>query len=182
MLATLSDTKTYLWVTWTDQDALLTLLLEGASAKINSYVGRTLEASDYTEYKDGNWQLSFVLDNYPVNTITSVELNTWDFETATREAVSGTNYHIDTENGEVNFLERLNRGFGNYKVTYNGWYETIPSDIQMACMDLVGYKLNTRSSGWIKSESVAGDSISYWLEMWESTILSSLNHYRDVNF
>lgn len=182
MLATLSDTKTYLWVTWTDQDALLTLLLNWASAKIEEYIGRQLEASDYVEYKDGNGQLSFLLDNYPVNTFTSLELNTWDLETAARETVSGTDYHVDTENGEVRLLSRLNRGFANYKATYNAWYVTIPSDIQMACMDLVGYKLNTRSAWGIKSESVAGDSISYWLEMIESTILSSLNHYRDVNF
>lgn len=76
MLATLENTKTYLGITSSDDDALLTLLLNGASGTIVKYIGREIEATDFTEYVDGNAQYSYVLKNYPVNSVTSIEFNT----------------------------------------------------------------------------------------------------------
>lgn len=51
------------------------LIVKNASTIIESYIGRTIAASDYTELHDGLGQTSFLLRNLPVNTVASIETN-----------------------------------------------------------------------------------------------------------
>lgn len=181
MLATLDTFKTYLWISWSSEDALLTILLDGATSIINWYVGKTIEAASYTEIFSGNGQLSYILREYPVNSVTSFQINTWDTETAVREDVEATEYSIDTIEWVIRLYTPLVRWLSNYKVVYNAWYSTVPNDLQIACMQIASNMYNTRNSNWLKSESVAGDSISYDTNIQDSTFII-LDRYKDVSF
>jgi hypothetical protein len=75
MIATLAQFKQYLGITGTSQDTILQLLIDSSNSMINSYIGRIIEADDYIEYVDGNAQREILLQNYPVNTLTSIEKN-----------------------------------------------------------------------------------------------------------
>lgn len=181
MLASLDDFKTYLGISWTDQDDLLTLLLVSASSTIEWYIWRNVEADDYTELIDWVAQPSYVLKQYPVNSVTSLEVNEWDLDTAVRTALDADQYDVDTDDWVIRFTSYMQRWFSNYKVVYNAGYATVPQDLQLACMQIAAWMYNTRQSNGISSESVAWDSISYDTEIKDSTF-TILNRYTDVDF
>lgn len=180
MIATLDQLKLYLWISWSTQDSLLTLFLNWANDIVETYIGRKIEDADYTQIIDGNGQLFYVVENYPINTITSVSRNIWTIASPIREVIDSNSYSFIAKTGVVNFLSPLNRGFKNYKIIYNAWYATIPNDLIIAVCKLAGKYFNTRTSDWVSSESVIGDSISYDTAEIPNDILVILSNYRNV--
>lgn len=178
-MITLTELKTYLWITTTSQDDLLNLLKDWAIKFIKTYIWREIEAIDYIEYKDWNWQTELLL-NYPVNTLTSISLNTWTLNIPVWEVVEATNYKLSNEIWKVFFVSYLSRWFWNYKVIYNAWYTTIPWDLKLACLKLASKYYNTRTSDWISWESVNWDSINFWTTDIPKDIAILLNSYRDI--
>ena len=180
MIITLAELKAYLWITDTTQDTLLNILLSSANDFIENYIGRKIWVDDYTEYKDGDWQRVILLDNYPANTITSFQVNNWTIETPIFEDIDPNSYKLSPNLWQVFLTFYKRRGFQNYKIVYNAWYSTIPWDLKLAALKLAAWYYNKRTSDWIKSESVAWDSI--WFDTTEisNDVLIILNNYRDV--
>ena len=161
MLATLNEVKTQLWITWTDQDTLITQLLWQADGFIKKYTQRVLEAISLTEYYNWEWQNILLLKEYPVNTLTSFQKNTWTFGNPVYENFDIDSYTLLWEAWEIYLKCWLIKWVQNIKVVYNAWFTTIPKDLNWACIQLVWYYLNTKNSQWVSSESVDGASISY---------------------
>lgn len=181
MLATLLDFKLYLWITGDSQDTLLTLFLSSADQMIKSYIGRDIEVKDYTEYLDWNAQKEIILANYPVNTLTSISRNTWTLQTPIWEALEQTTYKLSPNVWKIFLVYALYRGFQNYKIVYNAWYSSIPADLQLACIKIASKYYNSRTSDWITSESVNGDSLDFDTYDLPNDILVILDNYRDIN-
>lgn len=182
MLATLSELKTYLGITWSDSDALLTIFLQGADAAIIKYIGRWIEAANYIEQYDGKAQLMFNLKQYPVNSVTSISENDGTFTTPVRTVVDADDYSVDSDTWIVNFLYPMERGFKNYQVVYNAWYETVPAELKLICLQLAAKAWNRKGAEGIKSETVAWDSLVFDVSvLWDEAILL-LNEYKDVSF
>lgn len=180
MIATLEQFKQYLWITDDDKDTLLQLILDGVNDLVLSYIGRVIEADDYTEIIDGNGQLFFVVENYPINTIDSISKNTWTITTPVWEALDSNSYSIDSKSWTVNLLFNLSRGFKNYQVVYNGGYTEIPAWLVLAVLKMASKYWNSRTSDGIKSESVAWDSISFDTTQIPNDILVVLETYRNL--
>lgn len=174
MIATLEQLKAYLGITGTSQDVILNILLNASNQMIETYIGRKIPADDYIEIINWNAQNEIVLKNYPVNTLTSIEVWWWDdFEEISKWFV------LEEKIWRIFFSHPIQRGFQNYKITYNGGYTEIPADLTLASLKLASKYYNTRTSDWIKWESVNWDSLSFDVSEIPNDILVILNNYRD---
>lgn len=180
MIVNLTEFKSYLWITDTSQDTLLNILLDSANDFVESYIGRELTAQAYTQYQDWNWQREIILDNYPVNSITSFKLNEWTLDVPDYQPVDASTYKLSPKVWTILLNFYMRRWFQNYEIVYNAWYTTMPWDLKLATLKLAAWYYNKRTSDWIKSETVAWDSI--WFDTTEisNDVLIILNNYRNV--
>lgn len=180
MIITLAEFKSYLWITNTTQDTLLNLLLNSANDFVESYIWRELALQTYTQFQDWNAQREILLENYPVTSITSLQLNEWTLETPNYVSIDLNSFKLSPKVWKIFLNFFMRRGFQNYKIVYVAGYNPIPWDLKLATLKLGAWYYNKRTSDWISSESVAWDSI--WFDTTEisSDVLVILNNYRNV--
>jgi uncharacterized phiE125 gp8 family phage protein len=73
-LDTLANVKLRLGVTTTDDDSLLSALIDSADQYVAEYCGRDFVGGTFTEYHTGETPVVF-LRNYPVQSVTSVKVD-----------------------------------------------------------------------------------------------------------
>lgn len=154
-LTTLSELKIHMGISGSDEDTLLTQLLDNVEQTIFSYTGRESFASAAaTEYFDGTGREILILERYPVTAVASLYVDnggyygngTSPFGSGT-EWTEGTDFTLKRTDeseknrglvlalGAVDFEDVPGiwpRGRGNVKVTYTAGYTTIPDDLQLA--------------------------------------------------
>lgn len=180
MLITLSELKSYLWISDDSEDAILNIFVDSASSFVKSYLDRNIEKEDYTEYEDGDAQRIIVLDNYPVNSITSFEYNEWTIDSPDFQEIDASKYKLKPETGKIFLTFYKTRWFQNYKIKYNAGYDSIPWDLKLATLKLAASYYNWKESDGVDRETVAGDSISFETQEINSDVLAILNEYKDV--
>lgn len=178
-MATLNWLKTYLNITWSDQDAVLQIVLDGAIATVEQIIGKKLSASDYTVVYNWNAQQNIVIKETPINTFTNIERNDGTIETPVWTTLDINDYVVDLSVGIVYLKPRLQRWLHNYRLQYNAWYINVPADLNMAVYQLAGWMYSKRGSQGINSETVDGDRIDYWSAM-TTEINNILFSYRDI--
>lgn len=179
-MPTIDDLKAYLWITWNEYDAVLQLFLDSASSYVESYIGRWIKPKEYTKYINGNWQLTIVLDNYPIISITSFDLDQWTIETPDYQPVDANRYRTDDDNGTIMLTAPQYRGLQNYRINYRAWYVEFPWDLKLAILKLASSYYSNRNSDGIKKEVVDGDSIEYEVSQIPTSVMSILDQYRDL--
>lgn len=185
-LTTLQELKTYLGITSTSEDDRLNAFIAQATAVINNFCVRRLEDANYTEYYEGNNRREFALKQYPVNSITSIHLDSDGYYGHGDNAFSsddllvlGTDYTYNSVTGIVYKLSgswpavrvaydqatqvgQFEHGLGNIKVIYNAGYTTIPDDLKYAANNFIAMMRRTAGTGGtFQSESF--DYYSYSL-------------------
>ncbi len=146
-LVTLAKYKSYLGIASNDttKDTDLTDLQSSVEARVKEYLLRDIESTTYTDelYNGSGWG-GLVLRQYPVTAVSSISvyegIGAGNVETWTT-LVEHTHYDrkiIPSESYSV-LLENyiFTKGIQNYKITYTAGYSTIPSDIQLACKELM---------------------------------------------
>jgi len=112
---TLSDVKTFLGLTTTDDDTRLTLLASWTEELIHAYIGRNLNTDTYTQTLYKPVTEGIQLDNYPVDSITSI-----------------TNDDIAQTLTDYDLVEVIGTVYGDFVtatdvvIVYVGGYATIP--------------------------------------------------------
>lgn len=180
MISSLAEAKIFLNITDNDQDDLLTNLLEYANDFIKSYTWRDFEVSDYEERIDGKWQ-SIITKQFPVNSLTSFQYNTWTLWNPVWEDFDEDNYFIDT-NG-ILCVTHIPCGTKNIKLNYNAWYSTanMPQDIVLAVNQLVWFYYNTNESSGISKEKIDDWELTFEAnQQIPNNILVILKKYRNV--
>lgn len=189
-LTTLASVKAYANISGTDaaRDALLEDLIDGASAVMERYVGRTLTSGTYTGEKiDGNaFTDALVLKNYPVTTFTSLS------ESGT--VVSSATYDVDLDTG---LIYRVSgswwssdgqtagwiAGRRNYAATYTAGFTALPEDLVNAAnrQVLLEYKRSGYKGdrlGLLATTLPDGGSATYREDEWAEGVLGVLSRYR----
>jgi len=112
---TVADVKTFLGITSTDDDARLTLLVSWTEELIHKYLGRNLNTNTYTQLAYKPQTEIFQLDNYPVDSITSITIDD--------VLQTLTEYDLTLDIGTLygDFIESE-----TVSVVYVGGYATIP--------------------------------------------------------
>lgn len=145
-LVTLSDFKAYKKITKTDDDVKLSLIIESANKLAKTYCRRAFVDyvnADKVEYFNGNEYGTILLGEFPVISVTSVEIAA-DGVTYTA-LTEDEDYFVDFEIDAIHTPDQLPFTVGAYpafksvKVTYRGGYAEIPEDLKIAVLDLVEY-------------------------------------------
>lgn len=177
-LTTLDDVKTWCGVNTTDYDTLLTDLINSVSWQFNSFTNRKLKARDITAQYDGDGTNTMVLPEYPVNSITSIHVDT-DREFTDDTKVTDFVFH---ENGlvtlDTNYFSKIVKA---NKIVYNAGYSIIPYDLQVACKDQIKwlFRRHRNNQEGVQSESTLNGSTTI-TEAGEilTTSLEILKRYR----
>lgn len=158
-LTTLEKVKAHFEVKNSTDDGLLTHLITAASDFIRTYCSRDLAATDYVESRNGHGGRVLVLPNYPIISVASVKV---DGVAITSAAGSPTlsGYVFDQYSISLRGYV-FSKGFKNVELSYRAGFETIPLDLEQACIDLVGLKFKERTRIGETSKSVAGATTSY---------------------
>jgi hypothetical protein len=94
-LDTLANVKLRLGVTTTDDDGLLSALMDSADQYVAEYCGRDFGGGTFTEYHAGDTPVVF-LRNYPVLSVTSVKVDpSYGFGTETTRPATAYVVHPD---------------------------------------------------------------------------------------
>jgi len=164
-LITLQDYKTAEGITQPKDDARLNVLVPAVSQLIKTYCGNSFVdyySSAKTETLTINWSTHIIqLTESPVNAITSVQERT-SYDSAYTTLTTGAyEYHLDTTTDSV--FRTLSSGYKNWatgvaaaKVVYTAGYSAVPSDLELAVIDLVTYYLKDE---YKLRQSIAGASI-----------------------
>lgn len=182
MLCSLSLVKTYLGITDTGKDDLLTLMIKQISSQIENYLGYELARKENEELHSVNNEQLLLLDNQPIQTVESVKI----------KDTSITDYKIIDKYAKVGMLYRGIGWCGDYYtrgMTYDvvsgvyeievkytsGYYlpgeqnytegsaDSLPYDIMSACLMGVSELYNVRMNGaeGIKAHSEGGISDTF---------------------
>jgi hypothetical protein len=186
-LCEITDVETALSLTPGAQDALLTRLIEAASARINRYCRRTFHRTDeISEYVAGYGLAHLLVSRPPILTIDwikfdGVAVDTDSYESVGDDAAAGlvhnANGWVWTSSYVQNIAEDSLPGTERnlYQVQYDGGYvtanqvtlttfstRTLPYEVEQAAIDLVAYLyLRQGVDPRVQSETVGPTSVAY---------------------
>lgn len=207
-LTTLARAKSFLEISGTNKDLVLTMLIASISAYIEkTYCGRTFKQQAFTnELHDGKGSKTLWVKNGPIVSGQTITLqhrtnssNTDDWQT-----IDSDNYFVDYEKGCIKLIRENTpwlglsgsfiEGVQNYRISYTGGYYLpsnvlyqdgtndeldLPYDLELAVLDLISAVNNLRTSGGIKEKSVGDARLVYASELEKHpTIKSTLDRYR----
>jgi uncharacterized phiE125 gp8 family phage protein len=133
-LCVLADVKTFLGITDTNSDAVLSALIPNVSATIESFCNRVFASSAYTDTFNGNGGTKLFLRNGPVVSVSSVTCDGVAIVTA--PSAIGAGYMADDAQVYLRGL-CFPRGVQNVAVSYVAGYAVIPPDVVQVCIEMV---------------------------------------------
>ncbi len=196
-LTTLKDFKKD--VESSDSDAFLNKVIGWASGMIESACNRKFGEATYTEYYNGDeWRSPsgysrdrLILKQYPVISVTSLHDDTnGDFGSGT--LIDTSDYEVVKNCGFIVLkTKRFVSGVGNIKVAYDAGYklpggsgdgDDLPTDIELACLELVCWVLEDRGRRVGVSVKNIGDGGSDSLvQDWPISTLKAIQTHRRRN-
>lgn len=136
MLTTLSAVKTYLKLgNESTDDELLSELIKACSTAIENHCQRKFETGTYEEEYDGSGKPFLLLQNYPITSISSVEVD--------EQVIEPGEYKVRKNNGMLFRSGVWPQGIMNIRVTYTAGLSEVPPDVELACKVFVKSFFNT---------------------------------------
>lgn len=174
-LCTLQELKSFMGKDVTDitKDDIYSIYINGISNQIEKIIGRKILAKDYTEKYKGTDSTELILNNYPVNSITSISYVDDGVEVETLDEYE---YDLEQEEGIIyKSTGWLLQGYSSYmsdkidfprrhiKVTYNGGFQDIPADLKLVCMRYISdsFAMDNSQGGTLKSYQISDISMSW---------------------
>jgi uncharacterized phiE125 gp8 family phage protein len=148
----LNKVKTYLGIEGATHDAMLEVLADGVSERIEAYLGRAFVTRSVTETLDGNGKQFIFLRNYPVQSVTSLRiryslLDEWTELTVAAETV------LDQRLGRLYLTSTcFPKGPLAVEVTYQAGFgaqdnAALPADVVQAALDYLKFVYDRKTSG-----------------------------------
>lgn len=176
-LTTLANVKDWLRIVDTSADATLTRMITAFSNAVANYLNRDLGSQSYTEIYDGTGGTALMLRNYPIISVSSVQVGD-----TVIPAQPGFN-----QNGYVAGKNRLlligysfDQGFQNIATTYTAGFATIPTDVEQAIIEWIADRYAARNRIGINSKSLQGENVTYSLKDIPDAAQLALAPYRKV--
>lgn len=168
----------------TDQDGIISDLINAVSARFEVETGRKLKSRSHTEYYDGNGKNYLYLNNYPLAstdiTITVDENRAFD---DTDDQITSTDIILSTESAKVGLDNNtFETGTANVKIEYTAGYTTdVEYALVQAAKDYLQILYNQHTQKdliSVRSESYEGGSRTFESDMpW--SVKKILDLYRD---
>lgn len=182
-LCNVTDTRSYLGYTNTNKDEQIKLFINMATDFIESHCGRRFKNTTYTnQVFSGNGEKEILLDQYPITAFVSLEKNGAIDNSSSWETVDSADYwRVDTE-GKLIGYSRFATGVRNYRATYSAGYDTIPYDLQFACMKMVEMLFRDNIAQGLSSERLGDHTVTFAKSSEEDpTMKKVLDKYKKPN-
>jgi uncharacterized phiE125 gp8 family phage protein len=176
-LAQLTDLKTYIGVTGSADDSLLSRLLESESTFFEAQCGRTFVTASYTEVRSGHGRTTMVPREDPIVSVTSVAVDGQTIPSASSYDAEGWRVfegaiHL---NGHA-----FTRGTGNVTLVYVAGFDPVPADVQQAVIELAALKYRDRRHIGKGAESMGGMSVTYLPSLVPASVQAVIDAYRRI--
>jgi hypothetical protein len=158
MLASLADLKSFLGISTTDNDTLLTEILEYVDQYVKTYTGRSFEEAAVSNeiFNTNGLKRIFAVKEPPIKESPTPTV-TYD-----GVAVSTDDYEILYDEGLFVFDSPPARAVKKLLISYTGGYATIPADLQLATIKIsAGIFKNRKSTSGATSKKLGDFSINY---------------------
>lgn len=175
-LTSLANVKTWLGVTTSTDDTLLSRLISAGSDYIQAWLNRDLTLQTYASYRDGGDGTRMMFRNYPVVSVTQVKID----NLLIPASVAGSNGYVYTETSLSLIGYRFTRGYSNVFLNYQAGYSSIPNEIEQACIELVSLRYKDRDRIGISSKTLAGETITFTAKDFSDAVETTLKQYRRV--
>ena len=147
-LIDIDEYKIYAKISTTDQDEKIELISSSVSELVKAYCARAFldyYDTDKVEYYNGG-ATSYFTEEMPIMSITSIE-ESIDYGQNYTALVSFEDYVLDLMNDKIIiFAGDLVNAPNYYKITYKAGFPRLPSDLKLACFDLVDYYMKKEST------------------------------------
>lgn len=178
-LTTLARVKEWLNIKPADtsQDSLLNRMITAASAFVESWLNRTFAITAYSELLDGTGGRRMGLGNYPILTVTKVQVGTQLYSPAPAPGQLG--YTFDKNAITLNqacFVRDKN----NVVIEYTAGYASVPADIEQAVIEMIGLRFKEKDRIGVSSKTLAGETISFSQKDMSSSTKTLLTQYKKV--
>lgn len=169
-----------------DDDDTIIMYINGASSAIESYIGYSLGNQPYLEMKRGRGGRKLVLDNYPITSLESINVNgsEWDLAPIRIQKEKGmlihTQQNFPQEITKVStFLDpHFEETVYNIIVEYQAGYilpkdatpetpSNLPFDIQMICLRILSNLIKEQEVGAGKNLLMKREQIGDWYAEYE---------------
>lgn len=175
--------KTVLWISWSDQDAILWIYIQSAVAKIYEITWIDLLQLWAVEKKfDWAWQRILFLSSY-IWELEKVQYNSNQRWTPSRTDFEENSYLLK-DDWQLVFKNALPRWYWNILVEYKYLFDDFDStprslaDLKLALALLVGNIQSTQKSTWISSETVSWTSITFDKTTMTSNVTMLIDKYK----
>lgn len=178
-IATLSNVKALLDITTTDEDAVLTMLLNAANDQAIKYLGYDPNLTTYIERRNGNGKSWLALAQPYQTEIVSLSVDGVAIPAQT-EAPNGPGFVLNDGLLWMFGSYRFNKGAANVLITYKAGFTAMPDALIQGVCDLVALRREELKRRGISSKSLAGESVSFTLAAMPENIRAYFDPYRKV--
>lgn len=158
LLTSVTDVKTFLEITNTAHDSLLTLIVTMVSARIETYLNRNLEKVERTQYFDAGGRYYF-LPAYPIDLTAALTITNSD-----AAQVINSDYYVWETQGLIEFPSPPSYvNPKQIKIVWTGGYATydvLPQDIQLATVLQSAFVFRRRKDIGLNSVTMPDGSIN----------------------
>ena len=172
-LLTLDEAKEFLRITGTEEDSLISSLIEQASQMVETYCDRYIEkrtdlTEDFFHVKD-----RILVHAYPIISISAVQL-----VDANGDTTDVTDYTTNNNLGIIYLHSK--HSDAHFRVTYTGGFETIPADIKFATMYLLGqiYRISADGAHGVTARTSPTGSVTYYIQDMAPVVKAVLDRYK----
>jgi hypothetical protein len=151
---------------------MIARLISACSTQIQNYIGRTIALTPYTSTFNGRGSRSLMMPNYPVVSVSSVQVGPQSIPARVFGAAPG--YGFDDKTVFVDPPYRFDRGFQNVQIAYMAGYTTVPLDLEQACLDAVNDAWASKEFAASVSEAKAGDHSQKFTDVTQLSNTASL--------
>jgi len=155
-LTDLTTVKEALGIVVATDDNLLTRLINSVTDYIENTCGRRFADTTYTdELYSGDADFELILKQYPLTATQAVSVKVADV------LLAAADYYTIQPEGVLHKNSGWTRGIQNIKVTYSAGFAVIPSDLEQACIELVGLTYKRGKNAELRSETIGSYAVTY---------------------
>jgi hypothetical protein len=179
-LTTLSRVKTDEGLSDATNDAQLSRIIQGVSARMQQWMKATIVDTTHTEevHSGLGWSEALRLKHRPVTATETMVVKLDD-------SVISSSLYTSHDAAGIVYLKSgyWEVGRRNYKVTYSAGYTAVPEDLAMACTDQVRHEFHQTVPGKARlglqsSVNPSGGSTAYLPESFLPSVIEAMTPYR----
>lgn len=157
-------------------DSVISRLISAASEAVQKRLGYDIASQQYTETRNGNGKLVMPFRVAPVSAVASLTID--GVMIPARTTPTGSGYVFDDDYVLLAGY-CFTRGQQNVGIVYTAGYDATPADLEQAVLEIVVLKFKERDRIGVSSETLAGQTISFFRNV-SSDTMAVIDNYRRV--